>query len=139
MKLLTIIGIIVTIYIVYRLVLRFNSYTKRKYKYIFFNEKSLLIVSPAYALLVTGYLFYIDALKYNGDILNGLILLFIGALLLLKVIYTNFDNTDLIIGVLGTIFQFLVYIFLSVFSVIVLFVAAIAFAQIKPVYNINSK
>ena len=139
MQILTIMSIIIILYLFYKLVIKFNSYTQKRYKYIFFSEKNLYIIAPAYVLLLIGYLSYVDALQHQGDTLNGLILLLFGLILLLKIIYKNFENTDFKIGILGTIFQLLVYVILTLFSVIVLIVVFVYYAQIRPVYNINSK
>ena len=79
----------------------------------------------------------INALDKHGDILNGQILIGIGILLLLWTIYSNIKNTDLIIGMIFTFMQQVLYFIVAAAGAVILFLFFAAYAQAKPVYRID--
>ena len=137
MKVLTIIGILIFIYVVYKLVQEFNEYTYDKYRYEFFDMSSYLIIAISYIFLYFGNNIYRNALASNGDILNGQILIFIGLIGLIFMFIVNLKNTNFLIGIIGTIFQFILYSVLAVVGIFALLLAIAFFSETKPVYTIN--
>lgn len=137
MTVLIIIGILVSIYLVYLLVIKVNQYTIKKYDYEFFNMANYLISALAYVLLYFGYKWYMSALEKHGDMLNGQILIVIGVILLIGVIYINIKNTSPTVGISLSIVQAPIYSALAVVSVLAIAMAIAFFAETKPVYSIN--
>ena len=101
--------------------------------------KSFIPIAISYALLYFGNSWYYSALNKGTDTLNGIVLIFVGAILLLRMIYLNFKNTNFTIGFFGTIFQLSVYSVLTVFSIFALLILFAYASQTRPVYSINSR
>jgi len=139
MTVLLTIGVFLLIFFVYGFTIKFNNYTYGKYKYEFFQIKSLCHTSISYALLYFGNNSYQDAVLKNGDILNGQLLVLFGLIGLITLIAINLSKTGFIIGVIGSIFQLLIYSVIAVFGFVVSICLLGFFAQTKPVFNINSK
>jgi len=137
MLVLKIIGILITVFLVYLMIVKVNEYTIQKYRYEFFNMGNFLISAVGYGLLYFGYKWYMSALEKNQDILNGQILIGIGVILILTVIYYNIKNTSGPTGLALSLVQAPIYSVLAVFSLIVLIAAVAFFSETKPVYNIN--
>jgi len=137
MLVLKIIGIIVALVITYFIVEKLNKYTMKKYKYEFVEWYSYLIVAFSYGFIYLGWLIYENALKVNGDILNGQILVGIGILGLFYMLVINIKKTNFFMGLFGTIFQFTIYLALAVVGAIVFLIVSAALSETKPVYNVN--
>lgn len=139
MTVLTIIGTLVAIFIVYILVMKFNSYTYKKYNYEFFEVWSFTLTSISYALLYFGNNSYETAALNNGDILNGQLLMLFGIIGLIILLSINLSKTGFIVGVFGTSFQLVIYAVLAVGVFFVLIALLGFFSQTKPVISINSR
>jgi len=86
---------------------------------------------------VVIWLIYENALKVNGDILNGLILIGIGILGLLYILVLNIRKTNFFMGLFGTLFQFIIYAALAIVGVIVFLIVSAIFSKTRAVYNLN--
>ncbi|MEA2091281.1 MAG: hypothetical protein U9O83_02815 [Campylobacterota bacterium] len=131
-----ILAVIVAI-LVYMLTQKIDGYTYTKYEYEFFTTDKFLTFFVAYLLLYFGNDWHEQALKASEDPLNGIVLIFIGALLILVNIYNNINNTSFILGFSVSIFQLVLFGVCSFFAFFALIVAVAFFANTRPVYNIN--
>ena len=137
MVVLSIIGIIIALIVVALLVQFANEYSQSKYRYEIFNIKNFVFSVGAYFALYFGNNWYQEALTANGDILNGIIVMFIGLIVFCIVVYINIKSTSLYYGAIMSI---VTEIFYAIAAPIIFFAIVIAvafFAQTKPVYNIN--
>ncbi|MDQ7045414.1 MAG: hypothetical protein Q9M32_05815 [Sulfurimonas sp.] len=137
MFILKIIGFILLAYFIYSEVLEVNRYTYKQYRYEFFNTQNFVITVIGYVLLFIGDMWYADALKADADILNGQVLMALGAMLVIYVVYTNITNTTLLFGIVMSSLQLLLYIPLSVLSMFILVIVLGFAAETKPVYVVN--
>jgi len=137
MLILKILAALVALYVIYLIAVAINQFTQKRYKYLFLNQTTLITSLSGYGALFFGYSWYMNALDKHGDILNGQILVGIGALLLLWTIYSNIKNTDLIIGVIFTFIQQILYFVVAAAGALILFLLFAAYAQAKPVYRID--
>ena len=137
MLILKILGAIALLVTLYFLAAAINAYTKKRYKYLFLNGTTLATSLSGYVSSFIGYKWYLGALKTHGDVLNGEILMVIGAGLLLWTIYQNLKNTDFIVGFLFSIVQQVLYLVAGAIGLVILFLAFAVFAEAKPVYRID--
>jgi hypothetical protein len=137
MTVLKIIGFIAFVLLLYWLVISINSYSYKKYKYEFFNMQNFVTTAIGYAFLFFGNNWYMNAVKANGDLLNGGILIGIGAVTVLYVVYINIKRTDLLFGLFFTLFQLVLYVALTLGAAFALLIVMAALSETKPVYNLN--
>ena len=137
MLVLSIIGIIIGLILLALFIQASNGYSVKLYGYEIFNIESFIISVLGYLAIFFGNSWYMDALKEQGDLLNGEILMVIGGVFLLSVIYLNIKNTSFIYGLVMSIVTEVVYAAATPIVVLVLLMAVSFFAETKPVYNIN--
>lgn len=137
MFVLGVIGVILIILFITFLIALTNNMTQKRYNFVFFNFTNYLISAIGYVLLYVGYKWYFSALAQHGDILNGMLLFFIGIAFILFVIYYNISHTSLLVGVPLTSIQLVLYAGLALVGIIVLLGAMAFFAEAKPVYRID--
>ena len=137
MLILKILAALVALYVIYLIAVAINQFTQKRYKYLFLNQTTLITSLSGYGALLFGYSWYMNALNKHGDILNGQILVGIGALLLLWTIYSNIKNTGLLIGIVFTAIQQIIYLVVGATSLFILFLLVAAYAEAKPVYRID--
>ncbi|MDD3462967.1 MAG: hypothetical protein PHW07_04920 [Sulfurospirillaceae bacterium] len=138
MTVLFIIGTCILVGLVWLLVASIDRYSYMCYKYKFFSWSNFILIFFSNLSLAFGYKWYTNAQIEGGDLLNGEILIFLGAAGLLCIIYQNFKYTSFSLGLFGSFVQMVVFAMLSVFFFIaILFVIALLF-ETKPVYNINN-
>ena len=100
MTVLYIIGVLAIVIVLLMLVGWVNALSQRKYDYEFFTYGNLALATIAYALLFFGGKFYLDALSAHGDILNGILMMGIGAIIILGVLIWHIKHTSFIFGLL---------------------------------------
>ena len=137
MKVLVILGLIVIGIIIYVIIEKMNDSTYREFKYKFFDSTSYFLITVGYLGLYFGNSWYQTALNTNADTLNGIIIIVIGIILLLAQIYLNFKSTNIIYGIFGTLFQFIIFIPLSLIGIFIFIVVLMIASNTKPVYQIN--
>jgi hypothetical protein len=98
-----------------------NEFTNSKYGYEFFNRKNLILTTMGYISLYFGYQWYMKALANNGDLLNGQLLLAVGAMFVIYVIWENIKETSLLVGVTFSAIQLFLYIGISALSILAVF------------------
>jgi len=137
MLILKILAVLAALYLLYQLAIVVNRYTYRRYNYLFINTITMSTSLGGYGASLFGYFWYTKALHNHTDILNGQILMGIGALLLLYTFYRNIMHTDEIVGVLLTVAQQIIYLVIGALGFILLLIMLLAYAEAKPVYRIN--
>lgn len=139
MAVLTVLGVLLGIILVFVLVMKFNAYTYNKYKYEFFEVWSYVLASISDALIYFGNSSYETAILKNGDILDGQLLILFGIIGLIILVSINISKTGIIIGIIGSIFQLILYAALAVIGFIAIIFLMAFFLQTKPVFSINSR
>ena len=135
--LLSIIGIIIALILLYIFVIVSNEYSRKTYNYEIFNVENFIVSFLAYLALYFGNEWYLNALKAGKDILNGQLLMGIGVILLSIIIYLNVKKTSLSYGLIMGFVAEILYLAATplVFFAFIMMMAY--FGQAKPVYNIN--
>ena len=137
MTVITIIGILVGLYLLFLFITSVNNYTYRVYKYDIFNKENYFTSVGAYALIFFGNNLYRDAVANSGDILNGQLLIGFGIMILVGVFAYNIKHTSLILGFILSLIQVVIYVPAAIVSLLILLVLIAYFSETKPVYNIN--
>lgn len=137
MTVLYTIGFITVLITIFMLTAWLDGVSERKYGYKFFTWGNLTLTAIGYFMMVYGKQWLLEATADGGDILNGQILMGIGAVLIAGIFYNHIQKTSLWFGFLVGAYQLLLYVPASILGAFVL-LAVVAFAmQTKPVYNIN--
>ncbi|HIP15398.1 MAG TPA: hypothetical protein EYG74_07910 [Sulfurimonas autotrophica] len=139
MLILSIIGIIVGIVLIYGFIIEVNRYTEKTYSYEFFNFANYSISAAGYVLIYYGYNWYEKALNTDQDILNGIILVGIGIILIGFVLYFNIKNTSIKLSILFSPIQQVLYAVFALFGLLAIVLMIAYFAQTKPVFNIRGR
>lgn len=137
MTVLTIIGVLITLILIALFIQSSNEYSMKVYGYEIFNAGNFMVSVFGYLAIYFGNSWYSEALKEQGDLLNGQLLMGIGGLFLLAAIYFNIKNTSLVYGLMMSIVTEILYAAATPVVLLGLLVAAAFFAETKPVYNIN--
>ena len=136
MTVLTILGVLIVIIILFAIVSRINDYSERTFDYEFFSWGNLGVTALGYLLLFYGTKWFNEALSESGDILNGQLLIGIGFIFILGVLYTHIKHTNFLFGIVVGAFQLILYIPLSVISIFLLLATAAWLSETKPVYRL---
>lgn len=126
-------------WLIYFFIIKINSFSFRKYKYGFFSSKLFFLYCIIYALLFFGYDLYMDAVKVDGDILNGILIFTFGVILLIVRLVLNIKIAKFFFGVLFTIIQFFIFIPMALGGFVILMIILMIENQIKSIFNVNSK
>ena len=137
MVVLSIIGVVIVLFIVYRFIQYSNRHSLKKYNYEIFNVGTFFLSVLGYVALFFGYSWYGDALQDHTDILNGELVIGIGILLLYSVIYFNVNRTSLFYGLIMSIVTGAFYLVATPFILAVIVMGVAYFSQTKPVFNVN--
>lgn len=137
MEVLGTIAVLVLLLGVYVLLERLDNYANYAYGHKFFTIDNFILIVVAYLFLFFGHSSYVEALKNSGDLLNGVVLVFIGVGILLYKLYDNMKKTNIVLGIFMTLIQFVLYVVMAVVSVFFMIVFAIFLGGTKPVYVIN--
>lgn len=137
MFILKIIGALAALFLVFVFMEWFNRSTYEPYNVHFFNKESFAYYAASYIVFFIGWEM-MDS-HWDGDALNGIIIMFIGAAIMLKRIHDNFKSVPPMVAFKATLLQMIIFAPLSMaalFALIALFAAA---SGVKPVYNLNCK
>jgi hypothetical protein len=120
---------------------RFNLHCSRKFGHMFFTKSMFYATATALAFIVAGCVWRQSAVETNGDQLNGVVLIVIGALIAIAMIVGNIRQTNLVYGIGGSIvqlgiFSVLAYVSITV-MIVVLFFQFLMLVSAKRVYVIN--
>ena len=137
MMVLMTIGAIAGVIILYLLVSWINRYSYSKYRYEFFSFSNYVVTGVGYFLIYFGQDWHAEALVNSGDVLNGQLLMGIGAVLILAVFVNHVRNTNFLFAVVVGAFQIVLYIPLAYLGAFALVAMVAALFDTKPVYRIN--
>ncbi|WP_120497474.1 hypothetical protein [Kiloniella sp. EL199] len=98
----------------------FNKHCAEKFEYQFFTKLSFVIVGIAVVLVFIGNEWRLNSIAENGDVLNGIVLMIVGACIGFFLIIKNFRATNFLYGFGGSIMQLSAFSVLAYFGVIVL-------------------
>ena len=142
MVVLSIIGAILGLMLLYSIVVKINQVSYRENRYEYFTPTTAGSVVVGYYFLYFGYQSYEAASRaVNGDILNGILLMVIGGVLVGAIIISNFINTpkeNKFITLLFTSIQLVIYVGVAYVSIFLILAAIGVLAQTKPVYVLNN-
>ncbi|MDD3597652.1 hypothetical protein [Sulfuricurvum sp.] len=128
-------ALLATILALYRFIMWFNDFTYMEARHRFFTAQSFGWYAASYISIYSGYQMFIS--HWQGDTLNGAIVLIAGIWLFIIQIQKNFKRTPPIVALAGSLAQSILYIPLTVMGLILLFIALAAASKIRPVYTIN--
>jgi len=133
MLMLTLIGYLIVAVVVYGFIQWFNNYTRIQVRYEFFTMNHSVAMVLSYALIFFGY----NWIQNGDDVLNGVIVIGIGILILIRVMMNNFAKTPRLYAIAGSLAQLIFYIPIAIGAVIIVFVMMTWASQTKPVYVMN--
>lgn len=134
MIVILIIALIIFVIVTYQIITKLDEVMEYKFNYRFFHKKSLVIYTLIYIGLYCGYTLFQEAVAHHGDILNGILIMFISVISFIYILVKNVRNTDSIWGILLTFTQAMIYLPLSVLAIFFAIGMFAAYAQIRPVY-----
>ena len=137
MTVLTIIGVLIVLALLALSIQLANEHSTKVYGYEIFNIGNFILSVIAYLAIYFGNSWYMEALREQGDILNGVLLMGIGIIVLLWIIYNNIKKSSLVYGLTMSIITELLYAAATPLVFFAFIMAIAFFAQTKPVYNIN--
>jgi len=138
MAVLTIIGIIIGLMALYMFIEYLNNFSLRNYRYEFFSVAHFTQIIIGYWMIYFGNSLYTKALKAGGDLLNGELLMAIGAVAVLIILYKNFMATPFGVALALSAIQLALSLPLAVGAFFVLLIAIAVLAETKPVYVLNN-
>ena len=139
MTVLMILGVFLFMWLIYFFIRIINLFSFRKYKYDFFSSEVFFLYCIIYALLFFGYDLYTDAVKVDGDILNGILIFAFGVILLTIRLVLNIKIAKFFLGLFFTIVQFFIFIPIAAGGLVILMIILMIESQIKSIFNVNSK
>lgn len=131
-------GIILVLFVL-SFVKKINLYSYKRFRYIFFNARTLFIICGSYVLLFFGNRIYQTALEQSGDTLNGILLICFGMAGLFYTLFYNISRTNLDFGLFMSIIQYIIYIPITVIGFLTVLVLLAFFVNTRPVYHINGR
>lgn len=137
MTVLYIMGLLLVIASIYGVTVIINGYSHKRFSYEFFNWVNLVVTSIGYYAIYFGINWYKEAVVSGGDILNGQILIGIGIALVFAMLLNNIRHTNFIFGTVVGSLQLIIYVPVSVVSLFAVLILLAWASQTKPVYNIN--
>lgn len=124
------------VYGIYQFMMGFNTFTFKEARYRFFTIQSYGWYAASYIAMYAG--FHMIKSNWEGDPLNGIIVLIIGLWIFITQIRNNFRHTKPLVAISGSLAQCVLYIPLTIIGLFALFIAMAAASRIRPVYSINS-
>ncbi len=134
---LYIIGFLAVVIILALIAIWINSFSIKEFNYEFFNWGNFIITALGYLALWYGYDWFMEASTTGGDILNGQILIGIGAVFVVGSFLNNIRRTSFFFGIFAGTYQLAIYVPLSIASALLVLLAMAWAMNTKPVYNIN--
>ena len=139
MFVLKIIGVIALLLGVYALVERVKEITFDKYGYKSFEPATAAVVAIGYYFLYFGWDFFAEALKYHGDILNGIILMIIGVVLVGIMFLAALKSMEFsFMGFVYALFEFGIYIPVAFVGLFIVLLLIAALSDTRPVWVVNN-
>ena len=114
-----------------------NTFSIKKFNHKFFNWSNFIITALGYLALWFGNDWFQEASTTGGDILNGQLLMGIGAVFVIGVFLNDIRRTNFIFGIFAGAYQLAIYVPLSIVSALLVLMAMAWAMDTKPVYNIN--
>lgn len=137
MFIIKIVSALATVIAIYQFMVWFNDFTYKEARYRFFSIRSFGWYAGSYIAIYAGHQMFVS--HWQGDTLNGAIVLIAGIWVFIIQIQNNFKRTRPLVALAGSLAQSILYIPMTILVLAALFVALAAASQVKPVYNLNSK
>lgn len=129
------------IFALYISVSKFNNHCSGLFGHAFFTRNAFLVTVASLVFLIVGNMWRQSAAVHHGDVLNGTVVMLIGAGITFFMIYSNIKRTNLVYGIGGSVVQlglFFALAYISIpFVIIGLFCYFFTLASAKPVYIVN--
>lgn len=132
MLVLKLLGVVALLLIAAGAVYAFDARCESRFSHRFFTLESFCVTFFAVALLMGGHTWREASARSGGDVLNGIVLMALGALLVLGLLYVNLRRTSLPYALFGSLLQVSIFGALALIGVIALVVglAASIFATV---------
>lgn len=122
----------------YYIISRLNEKAIASFKHDFFSTNLFVLAFVSYVSIYVGHFWYVKELATNGgDPLSGALVMSFGIIGLLTILILNIKQTNILVGVLGTLIQLPLFVIGSFFAVFIIIAAIAGISQVRPVYNIN--
>jgi len=123
----------------YYIISRLNEKAIATYKHDFFSTNLFILAFVSYVSIYSGHFWYVEELASNGgDPLSGALVMSFGIIGLLTILILNIKQTNILVGVIGTLIQLQLFMLGSFFAVFIIIAAIAGISQVRPVYNINN-
>ena len=119
MTVLLILGFVLLIVFAYYLSKKFNAYTYKRFQYEFFEMVSALFIAASYVASYIAYYIY-DKYTEASTLLNAQVLIVIAIVILVTVVIINIKRTNLIIGIIGSILQLVLYTLVTLYFILII-------------------
>ena len=119
MTVLLILGFVLLIVLAYYISKKFNAYTYKRFQYEFFEIVSSLFIAASYVALYIVYYIY-DKYTESSTLLNAQVLIVIAIVILVIVVIINIKRTNLFIGIVGSILQFVLYTLVTLYFILLI-------------------
>jgi hypothetical protein len=137
-EIISAVAVLVGLYVA---VIKFNAHCSARFGHKFFTSGTLMWVLAALLLIFGGEFWYSSAAQNHGSILNGIVLIGLGATALIAMVWQNIRRTNLVYGVGGSAIQIPALAFLAYLGLPVLVIAVIAYiifvSRATPVWVVN--
>lgn len=122
---------------IYRFMVWFNDFTYIEVRYRFFSLQSFGWYAGSYIAMYAGHHMFIT--HWQGDTLNGAIVIITGFLIFIIQIRSNFKRIPILIALAGSLAQSILYIPITILALAALFIAIAAASRIRPAFCINGE
>lgn len=141
MLVLKILGIVIGIIIIYTIIQKLNRKCIEKFDFSLYSRGMSTGYFISGLFLFFGWVWYNYALQEKTDILNGQVLMGVGALIAMFYIIISYYRTNIIYGTIGAVINLTTLLFFTfiggyLFIIYVIF-NIILLSSAKPVYIIN--
>ena len=133
MLVISIVGGLLGLGLIFFLGITCNRYTIQNFDHAFFTKVNLIIMGISSVLLFVGFKWYTASVNTeDGDILNGIALMAISAIIYICVIIYNIKKTNFLIGLPLTVIQIAIFSAIGFFGIF-LFLAFIGLSVVATV------
>lgn len=120
MTALKIVGFIIGIIIILSLIGTMNETYLEKFNFAIFSKPMVIGQAIIGLCFFIGREWYVSAIAHNGDKLNGLVLIGLGAVITISVIIYIYYMTNFIYGTIGTIVYIAALVFFAFISYLII-------------------
>ncbi len=108
MSLVQLIGSVAALFIGLGMLVFFKNKSVEKFNFSLFTAASFIMAAISLGLIFIGYDWYTNLADKGEEIMNGLVVIALGAIVGLILVFSNYSKTNLIYAAGGLLTQFLI-------------------------------